>query len=77
MQVFDQPVANSFKAPRIKGWTPLTSGELLTWIGVTFKIDSLGRSRVAHYWDGDPRGFGDDTIRITMTLNRYRDIKDN
>ena len=69
VQVFDQPVAGSFKAPRIKGWKALSSGELLTWIGITFKIGCLGRSRAAHYWSEVP-GFGDDTIRSAMTLNR-------
>jgi len=69
LQVFDKPVAVSFKAPRIKGWSPLTRGELLTWMGITFKIGCLGRSRVSHYWSEVP-GFQDDTIRSAMTLNR-------
>ena len=70
LQVFDHPVAGSFKAPRIKGWSVLTSGELLTWMGITLKIGCLGRSRVSHYWS-EVSGFGDATIRSAMTKNRY------
>ena len=46
------------------------------WIGISFKIGCLGRSRVTHYWS-KVDGFGDTTIRSTMKLNRYREIASN
>ena len=69
VQVYNQPVPDSFKAPRMKGWKFLSAGELMVWICITFKIGCLGRSRVAHYWSDVP-GFGDETIRSKMTHNR-------
>ena len=71
LQVLDKPVADSSKAPQIKGWSRLTSGKLLTWIGITLKIGCLSRSRVSHYWS-EVSGIRDDTICAAMTLNMYR-----
>ena len=61
LQVYDTPVPDSIKEPRIRGGTELTIGELLVWIGIALKVGCLGRSRVSHYWS-DVNGFGDDTI---------------
>ena len=67
---------NSFQEKRIKGWRTLCVGELLMWIGITIKMDTLGRARAAHYWS-NVEGFGDATIKSHMKKNRYRDIAAN
>ena len=63
----------SFKQRRRKGWRTLTSGELMVWLGITLKMGTLGRNRMAHYWSKED-GFGDDKIRSCMTKNRYAEI---
>ena len=69
-------VPGSFKARRAKDWTTLTSGELLVWIGITFRMGTLGRARAGHYWCG-VNGLHDDTINDAMLKNRYNAIASN
>ena len=67
---------NSFRGQRCKDWTTLGVGELLVWIGITYKMGTLGRARAGHYWSSDP-DFGNDFIRSVMGKNRYNAITSN
>lgn len=75
-QVHNVPVPGSIRQQRIKDWQTLTAAELLVWIGITLKIGCLGCSRVCHYWS-EVNDFGNDIIRASMRLNRYRAITSN
>ena len=73
MQVHNTPVEGSFREQRIKDWKPLGVGELLVWMGITYKMGTLGRARAGHYWMMDD-DFGSKTIRAAMHKNRYNSI---
>ena len=46
------------------------------WIGITFKMGTLGRARAGHYWMNDD-DFGNETIKSAMLKNRYNAITAN
>lgn len=62
--------------PRCCGWKPLWPGELLVFIGITFKMGVLWRPRVRHYWSKRV-GFADPIIKSSMTGKRYQQIYAN
>ena len=76
MQVHNTPVTGSFMDQRAKNWKPLGAGKLIVWMGITYKMGSLGRARASHYWMMDD-DFGCDSIRSAMVRNRYMAITAN
>ena len=76
LQVSNKPTTNSVKASRSKGWTKLTVGELLVWIGITMKMGTLGRPRAFHYWSTE-LDFANEVIRSSMKFDRYIAITAN
>ena len=72
----DSRVAGSFTEQRCKEWSHLGPGELLVWMGITFKMGTIGRSRASHYWSTDD-DFGNEIIRSSMHKNRYNAIAAN
>ena len=67
MQVLKHATPDTFKEQRAKDWEPLTAAELLVWIGITYKMGTLGKSRAAHYWSLD-EDFGNDIIQVLLTI---------
>lgn len=66
----------SFKERRAKEWSTLSAAELMVWMGITYRMGTLGRARVAHHWCG-VSGLHDPTISSAMHKNRYNAITAN
>lgn len=60
----------------MKDWSPLSAAELLVWIGITYRMGTLGRARAGHYWC-DVDGLHDGIIGSSMRKNRYNAITAN